>query len=74
MSAGSELSGPPAWATIPSWYVLGTRDRIITPTAQEFMAERANARITRIKAGHLGLITEPSAVTKVIERADRATR
>ncbi len=74
LSAGSDLSGPPAWATIPSWYVLGTRDRIITPTAQEFMAERANARITRIKAGHLGLITEPRAVTKVIERADRATR
>ncbi len=73
-SAGNDLSGPPAWATIRSWYVLGTRDRIITPTAQEFMAERANARITRIKAGHLVLITEPRAVTKVIEKAARATR
>ena len=74
LGAGNDPSGPPAYATIPSWYVLGTGDRIITPTAQEFMAVRANATITRIKAGHLGLITHPSAVTKVIERADRATR
>ena len=37
-SAGIEPSGPPAWKTIPSWYVLGTEDEIITPSAQEFMA------------------------------------
>jgi len=74
LSAGSEPSGAPAYATIPSWYVLGTSDRIITPSAQEFMAERAHASITRIAAGHLGLITKPAAVTKVIERAARATR
>ncbi|MFG1817062.1 alpha/beta fold hydrolase [Kribbella sp. NPDC049174] len=74
LAAGTDVSGPPAYATIPSWYVLGTRDQIITPTAQEFMAERANARITRVKAGHLVLITNPSAVTKVIEQAARATR
>lgn len=74
LSAGNEPSGTPAWATIPSWYVLGTGDRIITPTAQEFMATRAHSKITRIKAGHLGLITKPAAVTKVIEQAVRATR
>ena len=74
LSAGSEPSGVPAYATIPSWYVLGTRDRIITPSAQEFMAVRAHSTITRIKAGHLGLLTKPGTVTKVIERADKATR
>jgi hypothetical protein len=38
------------------------------------MAVRAHSTITRIKAGHLGLVTKPGAVTKVIERADKATR
>ena len=33
------------------------------------MATRAHAQITRINAGHLGLITQPAAVTNVIERA-----
>jgi hypothetical protein len=44
LSSGNQPSGPPAWATIRSWYVLGTQDAIITPTAQQFMAERAHAR------------------------------
>jgi pimeloyl-ACP methyl ester carboxylesterase len=71
--ASTETFGPfpgtPAWKTIPSYYVLGLLDNAITPDAQEFMATRAHAQITRIKAGHLGLITQPGAVTNVIERA-----
>ncbi|TDO45113.1 pimeloyl-ACP methyl ester carboxylesterase [Kribbella sp. VKM Ac-2527] len=74
LSAGNEPSGTPAYATIPSWYVLGTGDRIITPSAQEFMALRAHATITRVATGHLGLVSNPSAITKVIERAAQATR
>jgi hypothetical protein len=38
------------------------------------MATRAHSTITRIPAGHLGLITDPGPVTKVIETAIRATR
>jgi pimeloyl-ACP methyl ester carboxylesterase len=71
--ASTETFGPfpgtPAWKTIPSYYVLGTQDNAITPDAQESMATRAHAQITRINAGHLGLITQPGAVTNVIERA-----
>ncbi|MGW5240952.1 alpha/beta hydrolase [Monashia sp. NPDC004114] len=73
-SAGTVPSGPPAWKTIPSRYVLGTEDQIITPTAQEFMATRAAARITRVKAGHLSMISRSPAVTSVIEQAARSTQ
>jgi pimeloyl-ACP methyl ester carboxylesterase len=72
--AGIEPSGVPAWKSIPSWYVLGTEDQIITPAAQEFMASRAAATITRVKAGHLSLISRASAVTSVIEQAARSTQ
>jgi pimeloyl-ACP methyl ester carboxylesterase len=74
LSAGNDLSGPPAYATIPSWYVLGTDDRIITPTAQLFMATRAHSTITRVPAGHLSLVSHPGPVTNVIEKAAKATR
>jgi pimeloyl-ACP methyl ester carboxylesterase len=74
LSAGFEPSGTPAYTTIPSWYVLGTRDLIITSSAQQFMATRANSTITRIPTGHLGLISDPSPITKVIEQAAQATR
>jgi len=73
-SAGTVPSGVPAWKTIPSWYVLGTEDQIITPTAQEFMAQRAGATITRVKAGHLSLISRSNAVTSVIEQAALSTQ
>jgi pimeloyl-ACP methyl ester carboxylesterase len=71
--AGNELSGVPAWKTIPSWYLLGTKDLIITPAAQRAMAEHAGSKIAKVKAGHLSLITHPEAVTKLIEKAARAT-
>ena len=73
-SAFAEPSGPPAWKTIPSWAVIGTADRVIPPAELTFMAKRAGARITDIHAGHLSLISEPSAVTRVILQAVHATR
>lgn len=73
LSAGSTPAGVPAWKTIPSWYVLGKQDRIITPAAQRGMAERARSRITEVRAGHLALITMSDVVTKVILQAVKAT-
>jgi pimeloyl-ACP methyl ester carboxylesterase len=72
-SALTAPSGPPAWKTIPSWYVLGTIDKAIPPAVQLFMAQRIHAHITRIKAGHLSMVADPGAVAKVIVTAANAT-
>ena len=72
-SALTEVSGPPAWTSIPSWDVIGTADHAIPPAAQEFMAARAHATVTKINASHLSLISHPAEVTNVIEEAARAT-
>ena len=72
-SAFTEPSGPPAWKTIPSWAVIGTGDRIIPPAELTFMAERAGARITDVKAGHLSLISKAPVVTRVVLQAVQAT-
>ena len=69
----TEPSGPPAWKTIPSWSLIGTLDNVIPLALQEEMSSRADAHITRIKAGHLSLITRPAAVTKVILSAIDST-
>ena len=69
LSALSEPSTSPAWASIPSWSVIGTQDQVILPASQETMSKRANAHITTVPAGHLSLITQPAAVTHVIEQA-----
>jgi pimeloyl-ACP methyl ester carboxylesterase len=72
-SAGSDPSGVPAWKTIPSWSLIGTADHVIPPAEQLFMSQRAKAHITEIKAGHLSLISNPGAVTRVIIAAAQAT-
>jgi pimeloyl-ACP methyl ester carboxylesterase len=68
-SALTAPSGPPAWKTIPSWDLVGTIDNAIPSSIQLFMANRADADITEVKAGHLSMISQPDAVTKVIEEA-----
>ena len=71
LSAFGEAAGTPAWRTIPSWYVLGTEDRIIPESAQRAMAEHAGSKIVEYDEAHLGLMTDPKTVTRVIERAAR---
>ena len=65
-SAVTAPSGPPAWTTIPSWDLVGTIDNAIPSSIQLFMANRAHAQITEVKVGHLSMISQPAAVTKVI--------
>ncbi len=73
LAAASAPTTATAWKTIPSWYLLGTEDRTITPAAQRLMAERAGATIEEVKASHLSLISRPGKVAKLIEEAAAAT-
>jgi pimeloyl-ACP methyl ester carboxylesterase len=66
-------SGVPAWKTIPSWAVVGTADRVIPPALQLAMARHAHARITKVRAPHLSMISDPGVVTRVILKAVHAT-
>jgi pimeloyl-ACP methyl ester carboxylesterase len=68
-----ELSGPPAWKTIPSWYLVATEDRAIPPATQRFMANRAGATIAEVRSSHVPMVSRPSAVTDLILDAARAT-
>ena len=72
LSVLAEPSGPPAWETIPSWYLVGTLDNVIPPYLQLFMAERANAQIVQVKAPHPAMISHPKAVADLIEKAAKA--
>jgi pimeloyl-ACP methyl ester carboxylesterase len=72
-NAATDVSGTPAWKTIPSWAVIGTADKVIPPALLTFMARRARARITDVDAGHLSLISKAGAVARVIDQAAWAT-
>jgi pimeloyl-ACP methyl ester carboxylesterase len=72
-SALQEPSGPPAWKTIRSFALIGTQDMVLPPAEQVLMAHRADATVVKIKASHLGLISHPDTVARLIERAAVAT-
>jgi pimeloyl-ACP methyl ester carboxylesterase len=69
--AANEASGPPAWKSIPSWFVFGELDKNIPVAAHRFMAERAGAReVMEIEgASHAVGVSHPDEVTDVILRA-----
>jgi pimeloyl-ACP methyl ester carboxylesterase len=73
MSAFTTPSAAAAWQTIPSWYVIGTADKIITSDSQLMMAHRAHAHILMVPGGsHLTLISHPTEVTNQILAAAQA--
>jgi pimeloyl-ACP methyl ester carboxylesterase len=74
LAAIQEPSTDPAWKTIPSWYLIGRQDEVISPDAQRFMAKRANAKTIAINSSHASYISHPAKVTKLILRAARKAR
>jgi pimeloyl-ACP methyl ester carboxylesterase len=69
----TELSTSPAWATIPSWYEVGTLDKVIPSAAQTAMATAAGAHIVTARTGHLPMMSQPETVVRTIETAAIAT-
>jgi pimeloyl-ACP methyl ester carboxylesterase len=58
-----------AWHKKPSYAVLSTEDRALSPDLQRWMYKRAGSKVTEIKASHSVYISQPEAVAKVIEDA-----
>ncbi|BCL75159.1 alpha/beta hydrolase [Jeongeupia sp. HS-3] len=68
-----DQSGVPAWKTKPSWYQVSTRDRMIPPETEQWMAERIKARkIVSLDASHASLVSHASEVADLIDEAARS--
>jgi pimeloyl-ACP methyl ester carboxylesterase len=72
-AALSEASTTPAWRKIPSWYMVANQDRAIAPNLERFMAKRMHAHTVDVNGPHLLMLTDPCAVTSLIEQAATAT-
>jgi pimeloyl-ACP methyl ester carboxylesterase len=58
-----------AWHHKPSYAILSTDDRALSPALQRWMYQRAGAKVTEVKGSHLTYISQPDQVAKVIEDA-----
>ena len=68
----SEASGTPAWKSLPSWAVIATGDKAVGTDLSRSMAERAGATITELDGSHVIMVSQPEAVTDVIQTAAAA--
>ena len=55
-----------AWADKPTWYIVAANDQIIAPGVQRAMAEEIDAKVTELASGHVGMLSMPEEVAKVI--------
>jgi pimeloyl-ACP methyl ester carboxylesterase len=68
-AAFSDVSGPPAWKTLPSWALVATADRAAGSDLVRSMAQRAGAEIVEVDASHVVMVSQPQAVTELILKA-----
>jgi pimeloyl-ACP methyl ester carboxylesterase len=64
----------PAWKTTPSWYLLVRDDKMIPYPAQQFMAKRAGATTVEVSGSHAIYVSNPKAVSDLIEQAASAVQ
>lgn len=70
-TAFGETVSQVAWKEKPSWYVVTTKDRAVSPDVERFMAERMGAKIVPMASSHLAPVSHAGAIADVIDRAAR---
>jgi pimeloyl-ACP methyl ester carboxylesterase len=59
----------PAWLTKPSWYMIASEDRVISPKLEAMMAKTINAETITVHSSHVIMLSRPKAVADFIVRA-----
>jgi pimeloyl-ACP methyl ester carboxylesterase len=67
----TDLAGPPAWKTRPSWCLVSTHDQMINPELLRFMAARIGARTVEVPSSHASSASHPDLVARLIRTAAR---
>ncbi len=58
-----------AWKTIPSWFLVTTKDNAVNPDLQRFEAQRMHATTVEFSGSHATIVSHPKVVTDLIEQA-----
>jgi len=61
----------PAWKIKPSWYMIASEDRVLSPQLEAVMARTINARTVTVHSSHVIQLSKPEEVFDVITEAAR---
>jgi pimeloyl-ACP methyl ester carboxylesterase len=71
-TAGAAFGTPvsaPAWRNKPTWFVIASEDRVISPKLEEAEAQEMKAKSITISSSHVVLLSHPVQVAGFIEGA-----
>jgi acetyl esterase/lipase len=71
-NALAEVMGPPAWKSLPSWYLVADGDEAIPPDAERLFAQRMGATTVEVATNHVAMVSHPGDVVDLIETAAAA--
>jgi pimeloyl-ACP methyl ester carboxylesterase len=70
LSSYEEVMGTPAWKNdVPTWYAVSQNDEVIPPDAERLFAKRMGATTTELVSGHVGMVSHPDEVARLIQTA-----
>ncbi|HEY9878772.1 MAG TPA: alpha/beta hydrolase [Leptolyngbyaceae cyanobacterium] len=58
-----------AWRKKPSWYIVASNDKAVSPNLQHEMSQRIGAETTIVKSSHVTMISHAKEVVDVIKAA-----
>ena len=58
-----------AWRQVPSWFLVATEDRSISPELQRLYARRAGGTTVEVASSHVPFLSHATEVARLIERA-----
>ena len=70
-SAFDEPVDQVGWKDKPSWYVVTTKDRAVSPVLQRAIAQRIGAKVVPIASSHFAQVAHAGAVAEAIDHAAR---
>jgi pimeloyl-ACP methyl ester carboxylesterase len=73
-TAGAAFGTPisaPAWRNKPSWFVIASQDRVISPKLEEAEVQAMKAKSITIASSHVVMLSHPVEVARFIDGAAR---
>ena len=58
-----------AWKSKPSWHVIASNDRTLTPAMERAGAEKARGKSIALPTCHVAMLQEPEKVADLITKA-----
>lgn len=72
-SAFTDSATAATWRTVPSWFLVATKDKAMAPGLERFEAKRAGSHTVEVNSSHVAMISHPDVVARLIRSAAAAT-